>query len=292
MKTGFQSLHPLTCFIYYIGVMIFIMVFTHPVFLITALCMMIVINMLHDGGKELRRWMGLYLVIGLFVLIVNPLFSHRGSHILGYFLDNPITLESILYGFVMMLSIMTILTAFVSYHQIVTPGKFLYLFSSVSPKSALLVMMAQRFVPLLRRRLQQISIVQRTRGVSSLQGPLKKRLRDGMKQLQVLLTWSLEEALQTADSMNARGYGTTQRSAYEHYVMAKRDRTLWVLMLTTAAICFSGWGAGYGKLTIYPRLESMALSPLEWLSYGCFCIFLAIPAVVEGRELLKWRFWK
>lgn len=44
-----------------------------------------------------------------------------------------------------------------------------------------------------------------------------------MKRLEVLLTWSLEEGLQTADSMKARGYGTGRRSSYSPYRWRPKD---------------------------------------------------------------------
>src|SRR4051812_9805226 len=106
MSGGFRTLHPFPGFLYYAVLMVFSMLLFHPLFLITSLLAMIGLNMLHDGGKQIRPWAGYYVIVGLIIIIVNPLFSHRGSHILFYLFDNPITLESILYGITMMLSIL------------------------------------------------------------------------------------------------------------------------------------------------------------------------------------------
>lgn len=91
------------------------------------------------------------------VAVINPLFSHRGSHILFYFMDQPITLEAVFYGLMMMTVLLTIFILFISYNYTVTADKFMYLFAGVAPKTALLTLMTIRFVPLFQRRLRQIS---------------------------------------------------------------------------------------------------------------------------------------
>ncbi len=292
MKSGFRSLHPVPAFCFYAGLFALAMLLFHPVFLLTAALAMIALNVLHDRGKRLRSGLAYYLLIAAAVAVVNPLVSHRGNDILFYLADKPVTRESVVYGLTAALVLCTVFFAFASYNQVMTSGKFLYVFRKVSPKAALLTMMAVRFVPLLQWRLRQIADVQRTRGIDPLEGPLRKRMKDGMKLLQILLTWSLEEALQTADSMKSRGYGTGPRSSYETYAMDRRDWTVAMLMLTAGGVCFACAIAGFGSLTIYPRMESIRLERLEWLEYGCFCVYLLIPIVLEGRERVRWHFWK
>ncbi|HEY0828086.1 MAG TPA: energy-coupling factor transporter transmembrane component T [Bacilli bacterium] len=292
MSGGFRSLHPFPGFLYYAILMVFSMLLFHPLFLITSLFAMIGLNLLHDGGKQLRPWVGYYVITGLIIILVNPLFSHRGAYILFYLFDNPITLESVLYGITMMLSILTILVAFVSYNQMITSTKFIYLFSGIAPKVTLLMVIAMRFVPLLKRRLKDLSLVQRTRGIQTTHGSLRNRIKNGMKQQQILLTWSLEEAIQTADSMSARGYGLGKRSSYEGYCMEFRDWIVIILMVSLGAGCLAGWYFGFGTLTIYPSVESLFFDKKEWFYYGCFCLFLMIPVFMEGREKLRWYDWK
>ncbi len=292
MNGGFRTLHPFPGFLYYAILMVLSMLLFHPLFLMTSLFVMIGLNLLHDGGKQLRPWAGYYGIVGLIIVTVNPLFSHRGAHILFYLFDIPVTLESILYGITMMLSILTILVAFVSYNQMITSTKFVYLFSGISPKVTLLMVIAMRFVPLLRRRLKELSLVQRTRGIQTTHGSLPNRIANGMKQQQILLTWSLEEAIQTADSMSARGYGLGKRSSYEAYSMERRDWILIILMGSLVAGCLAGWYFGFGTLTIYPAVESLFFGKREWICYGCFCLFLLIPVFLEGKEKLRWHDWK
>lgn len=289
---GFNSLHPAVCFLYYIGLFIISMLFMHPYFLLLALLSVILLNFFHNQGKEIRKGAKFYIFIGVVILIINPLFSHRGVTILFYLFDQPITLESIMFGFLMMLSIVTILIAFLSFNFIISEDKFIYLFSSFAPKTALLIMMAFRFVPLLKRRLIEITNVQKTRGISLLSGTMKKRVKAGMSILFILMTWSMEEALQTADSMKARGYGLGKRSSFYIYRFYNRD-VFFLLWFSALIVIFVIQGiVGLGKLEIYPQLEALSLATGENYLFVLVLLFLFTPHFMEGREFFKWHLSK
>lgn len=289
MSSGFRAMHPAVAFLYYGGLILFAALLFHPVFLLTELAGVIVLLLLQGQGKILLRGLPFYLLMSGSVAVLNPFFSHRGSHILFYFMDQPVTLEAVLYGLMMMLVLLTILIVFVSYNYTVTTDKFMYLFSAAAPKSALLALMAIRFVPLFQRRLRQIAGVQRLRGIDTGRGGLVKRMKDGMTLLKVLLTWSLEEALQTADSMKARGYGVRKRSMYTMYKLDRQDTVTLILLAGSGLITLAGWLQGYGKLQIYPRLRPVEHSWQEAVIYGVFCLFVLIPVVLEGKEKWLWR---
>ncbi|WP_017755525.1 energy-coupling factor transporter transmembrane component T [Calidifontibacillus oryziterrae] len=285
---GFYALHPAVSFIYYVGLFSLSMLFLHPYFLITALISVVLLNIFHDRGKKLRKGLFFYIFIGIVILIINPLFSHRGATILFYFLDQPITLESIMYGFLIMLSILTILIAFLSFNFTISEDKFMYLFSSFAPKTTLLIMMTFRFVPLLKRRLMEITVVQKANGISVMSGALKQRAKAGISLLHILLTWSLEDAIQTADSMKARGYGLGKRSSFYTYRFYNQDIFLLIWLSVLLIVLFIIALFGQGSLEIYPQLEALQMSRIEYTAFGLFFLFLFTPHIIEGRELLRW----
>jgi len=289
MNSAFGSVHPVTSFSYYAGVISFSMLLFHPIFLVASLAAITLVIVIHGEGKRLLGLLPYYVLMGGLVAILNPLFSHRGRHILFYFMDQPITLEAILYGVTMMLSLLCILLAFVSFQQIVTTEKWMYLFSRVAPRTSLLTSMSIRFVPLFLRRLDQITTIQRTKGVSIREGSLRKRSKDGMLLVRVLLTWSLEEALQTADSMKARGYGAAKRSSYVIYRMDRRDGYVLAFLGAMALVCIWGWMQGFGVLTIYPRLETLQFHRGEGIAFAGYCAFLLTPVALEEMERRSWK---
>ncbi|WP_164985121.1 energy-coupling factor transporter transmembrane component T [Ammoniphilus sp. CFH 90114] len=289
MDRGFHRYHPATCMIYYIGYFILCMLLHHPLFLIASLIGIIIFNQLQDGGRQLRSYFVMYLVLALSILVLNPLFTRRGREILFYLWDQPVTLEAITSGWNMALSMLCILFGFVSFNLTITSGKFLYIYARFLPKSALVLMLAVRFVPLLKRRLYEISTVQRTKGVDVSTGRYWKRAKDGMLLLQTLLTWCLEEALQTADSMQSRGYGLVrQRTSYQRYLMRKEDYLLILQLSVLFILCAVGWSLGYGKLQIYPVLESIAFSSTEWWFFLAWIIYIVTPILIEGRDEWRW----
>lgn len=292
MKLAFSSMHPLVNFLYYVGVIILCMVCLHPVFLIGAICMILILNIIQGNGGKIKKMLPSSLFFVLMITIINPLLTHRGSTILFYIGYNPITLEAVTYGYTMALSLFVILFTFASYNEMISSHKFLYLFSRISPKVALLTMITVRFVPLFMRRLTHITLVQKTKGVQVDAGSLKERAQNGMKLLQVLLVCSLEEALQTADSMQARGFGVTKRSTYIRYRMEHRDWFVLTLLVSLFVYCLFGVSIGYGVLTIYPKVESLLLQQNDLFLFIPFLMYISLPILVEGREWLWWRMQK
>jgi len=292
MIAGFRTLHPLPVFLYYAAVMLLAMLLLHPVFLLTALVLLGAWNVTIRAGERMGRTLLIFVAVGMALFVLNPLFSHRGEHIWFYLWDQPITLESICYGLTISLSTLCMLFAFQSYRHVVTSDKFLYLFAGVWPKGTLMTIMTMRFVPLLDERLRMIADVQRTKGISLAYGPLRQRAAAGMKLLLVLLTWSLEEALQTADAMKARGFGAGPRSTYRRFRMRARDWRVVAAVALPLLVCLAGRLYGYGVLEIYPSVQSWRLDGWQWLAYGAFAGLVALPLLMEGRERLRWRLLK
>ncbi|CAH1215546.1 Energy-coupling factor transporter transmembrane protein EcfT [Paenibacillus auburnensis] len=289
MSSGFRAMHPAVALLYYGGLMLFAALLFHPLFLVTEIAGLAGLLLLQGQGRQLLRGLPFYLLMAGSVAVLNPLFSHRGAHILFYFWDQPVTLEAVLYGLMMMLVLLTIFIIFISYNYTVTTDKFMYLFAAAAPKTALLTLMALRFVPLFQRRLRQITLIQRLRGIDAGQGSLRKRMQDGMTLLKVLLTWSLEEALQTGDSMKARGYGIRKRSTYSIFKLDRLDKGILLVLTVSGLIPLLGWLQGYGILEIYPRMKPMEFGGGEVVMYISFCLFVLTPLGLEGKEKWLWR---
>lgn len=289
MDNGFRGYHPYIVFFYYVCVGFLVMSVNHPLFLVIALALLISVNLSHDRGAALRKWTLPLVVMGLLFMVLNPLLVSRGTNILFYFRDKQVTLESTVYGMTMALSLVCILVLFVSFNLILNGNKFLYIFSKILPRTAFLMMLSIRFVPLLKSRFDEISAVQRVRGMSLSVGGLRERAKNGMNLIQILLTWSLEEAIQTADSMKARGYGVGKKSSYIPYKMEKRDWIWLAILLLLFTVCLLGGLLGYGKIVIYPELGTLHLYVFDWFVLICMVLLVAFPLLVEGREHLRWK---
>lgn len=167
MKISFSSLHPFVNFFYYIGVMILCMMCLHPLFLIGAILLIVIINVMQGNSEKIRKMLPSTIVFFFMVILFNSLLTHRGRTTLFWLGDSRIKLEAIMFGVVMGLLLVAIMFTFASYNDIISSHKFLYLFSRISPKVALLTMITVRFVPLFMRRLQKITLVPKNKRCTS-----------------------------------------------------------------------------------------------------------------------------
>lgn len=265
------------------------MFFKHPVYLLLTLIALILLHLSLDQGRTLRKGIKGYLFIAIIIFITNPLFSSRGATILGYVMDRPITLESIVYGGLFALSLLNILFAFAAYQIVITPDKLLFLLNPLLPRTAFLITVTMRFVPLLTRRLKDIMTVKHAMGGRAAVSR-RERMKDSMETLHTLITWSLEEALETASSMRARGYGLGKRSSAVRYKMDGRDQALlWVLIITGMNISVGGV-LGTNEYQVYPSLPALLWTPTLWLHLACYVVFLCVPLVLNGKEHLYWHY--
>ncbi|MBE4907135.1 energy-coupling factor transporter transmembrane protein EcfT [Bacillus luteolus] len=290
MEHRFEQFHPTVIFLYYVGALSLLMLMLHPLFLAGGFIIVLLINVVQGHVEGLKRWGFLMLSMFVFILILTPLFNERGRHVLFEIGTHRVTLEAVTYGAMTAISIISVISLFISYNEVLTPNKLLFLFSKFLPQFAILLMLTLRFIPLMRRRLAEISAVQSSKGISVLHGHFKDKAKNGLLYVQVLLTYSLEEAIQTADSMKARGYGSGKRSTYEHFYFKKADRFAIAFLVSIFIIIFF-WRlhSGYGFLTIYPRMERFQLSDLEMLSLVGYLIFVSFPLLVKGWGYVRWR---
>lgn len=292
MEHHFKQFHPLILFSYYIGAIAIVLLLLHPIFLVSALVIILLLNYIQDGFRGLKQWRFIIVTTGLFIFILNPLFNERGRHVLFQSEHFRITQEALIYGGITAVSIVCMIALFISYNDTMTPNKIMFLFAKIMPQFAVLLMLTLRFIPLMRVRLEEISLVQRSKGIDLRNGRLVTRLKNGMSYVQTLLTYSLEEAIQTADSMKARGYGNAKRTTYEYYRFKRNDVFVFVVLLVLFASILFGRLQGFGHLIIYPRLESIELVKQEWVLLGSYLVFLGLPLLIELGGNIRWRMLK
>lgn len=289
MGYGFSSIHPLPSFLYYIGAIILTMTYYHPIFLLSGLLILIAINLIQDRGKKLKSYGRFYIFMALIIVFLNPIISSRGETVLFYVFDKVITLESFIYGVCTMLSLISIMVLFLSYNMVITDDKFMYLFSGILPKTSFLIMMTMRFIPLLRRRAEEITTVQKLIGGEVKDSSFKEKIIEGMKVLNILVTWSLEESIQTARSMRARGYGTTKaRTFYFNYRMDTLDIIVFIVIIASISILLFSWNTNIFDYQIYPKVQNIKFDIKTTLFLILYSLYMGIPIIIEGMDKIKW----
>jgi len=286
---AFAGFHPLINMTYFALAIGFSFFFTHPVCLGVSLICGLAYMLLLEGRKAARFAAAFLLPMFVVAAVINPMFSHAGATILAYLPNgNPITPESILYGLAAACMLVTVIAWFRCYTAVMTSDKFVYLFGRVIPALSLVLSMALRFVPRFAAHMKAVANAQRGVGRDVSQGNVVSRARHGMRILSITVTWALENAIETADSMKSRGYGLPGRSAFSIFRFGRRDKYALLFLLLCGGYIIVGAALGGLEFLYFPAVTG------AWTIYSCsififYFIFLALPLIVNGKEAAQWK---
>ena len=156
-------LNPFVLFFYFAATAGISMFSMNPVIQIFSLAGALSFFFVRNAGKKTGMHLPL-LGLALLVIMLNPLFQHNGATVLFVLNGNPITAEACIYGAVSALMLLATLYWFRSFSELMTSDKILYLFGRISPKLALLLSMAMRYIPLFGLQLKKTAQVQKAMG--------------------------------------------------------------------------------------------------------------------------------
>jgi len=266
------------------------MCFMHPLYLLISLCCSTAYGIYLKGHKAIRFSLLYMLPMVLMAMIINPIFNHQGATLLTYLPSgNPLTLESIIYGIGAAFMLMAVITWFSCYTEIMTSDKFIYLFGRIIPSVSLILSMALGFVPKFKARAQLAADTQKAMGFDISKGSFFKRAKIGIRILSILITWSLEKAIETADSMKSRGYGLPGRTAFSIYYFNKRDKKALAWLIFCVIAINWGWITGKMEWRYYPTLKGAEISLLTIFFQLCYTALCLTPFIINIREDRKWR---
>lgn len=293
MRDAFSQYHPIVNFVYFAAVILFSMFFMHPVCLGISLFAAISYAICMRGFRGVRFGLRYMLPMVLLVMLVNPAFNHEGMTILTYLPSgNPLTLESIVYGGAAACLLCAVLGWFYCYTAVMTSDKFVYLFGRVIPALSLVLSMILRFVPKFQAQFQEVRNAQRCIGRDITNGRLLHKIKHAARIFSIMITWSLENAIETADSMKGRGYGLPGRTAFSVYHFEKRDgRLLAVILLLTAYIAA---GSFLGGITFwyFPMIGGQTGGIYPLTIYAAYFVLCFIPVVLQKKEVRRWNYYQ
>ncbi len=287
-RDSFSQYHPIVSLVYFIMVIGFSMIFMHPLCLGISLFSAVIYNYILKGSKA-TSWIYM-LPLLLLTALINPAFNHRGLTILLYLPSgNPLTLESLVYGLAAATMIGSVIVWFSSYSKVMTSDKFIYLFGRIIPSFSLVLSMVLSFVPRFKAQAIEVARGQKGLGRDISKGSLLQRLKLGIKIMSILITWSLENAIETGDSMKSRGYGLPGRTAFSIYEFTKRDGYALAWFVACGFFIMLGWFKGVFLFQYFPTFKFTALG--LWTSwFFVFYFTLGVsPVLISLRDSLVWR---
>ena len=307
MNSGFKGYHPLVNVLFFISIIAFGMLLRHPVYLVISFISSTAYY-LKLSGKDGRKTVFRFLLpMLLFVVIINSFFNHYGVTTLFILPSgNNFTFEALVMGIVSGITVVSVIQWFFCCNEVVTEDKFMHIFGRILPKGALIVSMILRFVPLYRRRYKEISQARKCMGLNGTDSFICK-MKNTFKNIGILVSWSFENAIETADSMKARGYGLKGRTYYSRFQWHTGDTLALILLVLFDALIIFGLVSNSAYCIYNPYVIinqpseigttyiinelNLTINPFGFLSIIsliAFTLLCFLPLTIDLKEDIKW----
>ena len=287
---GFEKCHPAVNFIYFATVIAGMIVFQHPIFLLISFVCAFAYSIKRNGWKALVFNVILIPCVVAFAFYYSS-YNHFGVTVLHQnMIGNNMTLESLVYGFVLGLVIAGVLIWFSCVYSVFTTDKVVYLFGKVSPRLSLFLSIILRMVPRIKKEAKKINTAQRGIGRGANQGNVFQRLRNSIRILSMLITWTIDSLTLVSESMRSRGSSLRGRKAFSIYRFDNRDRAYVITLFTCLTLIIMGVLLKQTDILYDPRIRMNPITSMSWFFYAGYGIFCLMPM---GLELwTEYRFWK
>ena len=278
---GFEKSHPAVNFIFFFAVIAGTILFQHPVFLLISFACAYLYSVKRNGWKAVVFNSLLLPLAAAFALYYSS-YNHFGITVLQQnMIGNNITLESLVYGFVLGITVAGVLIWFSCVFRIFTTDKVVYLFGKLSPRLSLFLAILLRMVPRIKKEAKRINIAQRGIGRGINQGNLFRRIHNGIRIFSMLITWTIDSLTVASESMRSRGSTLRGRTAFSIYRFDNRDRAFVIglflcLTVTLMAMILKQTNALYD-----PRIVMPSVTAGSYVFYACYAVFCLMPLGLE-----------
>jgi energy-coupling factor transport system permease protein len=245
-----------------------VLAFEHPVVLGALAVAVVGAGVAAGIGRALLRSAAWAVPFAAAIALVNPLISREGLTVVARLGELPVlgrmdvTSEALAYGGVLGLrALLAVLAGGALLAATVDPDEVLRGFRRVSLRSALTAALAVRLVPVLARDARGLADARRCRPGAAPRPTAAERVQI----VRALATGALDRALDTAATLEVRGYATRGRGGH-----AQRARTPW----SRHDLAFAASAAGLLALALGARLTGV----------GDFDAYPSVSAPLGGRE--------
>ena len=288
-RDPFSDCHPVVALLYFTLVLLFGACILHPVSLSFSLACAVGYGAVLSGRSTVRILWKAVLPMALAAALVNVMFNHRGSTILTYLpTGNPLTLESIAYSGAAALMLASVVIWYGCCASVMTADKWICLFGRVCPALSLVLSMTLRFLPRCKAHYQEVREAQQIWNAPAARNVLY-RARESAKIVSVTVSWALENAVDTADSMKSRGYGLPGRTSFSRYRFSARDGWILAWLIFCGGAVLYGWMSGYLRWSWFPGMHGVC-DPATVLCLLCYLALCLTPLILHGKEARTWKY--
>ena len=278
---GFEKCHPAVNFIYFTTVIAGMIVFQHPIFLLISFVCAFIYSIKRNGWKALIFNAVLLPCVAAFALYYSS-YTHFGVTVLQQnVIGNNMTLESLVYGFVLGIVVAGVLIWFSCVYSVFTTDKVVYLFGKISPRLSLFLAIILRVVPRIKKEAKRINTAQQGIGRGANQGNLWQRIRNCIRIFSMLITWTIDSLTTASESMRSRGSTLRGRKAFSIYRFDNRDRTYVVGNFACLTVIFMAVMLKQTDIIYDPRIIMTPVTTMSYVFYTGYAIFCLMPLGLE-----------
>lgn len=280
---AFDACHACVPAALFASILLLTMFSVQPVLVALSLTGALAFSALARGPRATLLGLRWQLPMLALVCLANPLFSASGSTLLVRLGPVCVYAESLAYGAVMGALMVSVVVWFEDAAAVLTQDRLLSLGRGGSSSVALVVSMASQLTPQLLRRSRG---VEASLSACSAAGPrpgLRERLTRESGQL---MTWALEDSLERADAMRARGWESdARRTSYRADILRESDAAKTCGVVILALLCAFLAAVACGQWSFYPVMPALVC----WWGYAPYAALMLLPAVAAVAERIRWR---
>ena len=269
---GFEKCHPAVNLIYFAAVITAMITFQHPFFLVISFLCAFAYSVKRNGRKAAAFNLCLLPLIAVFALYYSS-YTHFGVTVLQQnMIGNNVTLESLVYGFVLGFAVAGVLIWFSCVHSVFTTDKVVYLFGKVSLRLSLFLAIILRMVPRIKKEAKKINTAKQGIGRGVNQGNFFARVHNGIRIFSMLITWTIESLTVVSESMRGRGSSLRGRKAFSIYRFDNRDRAYVIGLFLCLTLTMMAVMLRQTDMVYDPRIIWKDVSPIFCIGYGVLCL--------------------
>jgi len=289
-NTVVHRLHPVGLLIWVLGIIMGSIVIQDPLVLLVIFFSMVPFVII---GKITRAWwsfMYVALWLSLFIIGINVLINPHGNTVLFQVTGVPVfstiqlTMESLVFALTMSLRLLCMISAFALLSLLINPDVLLHVFLKLRfpKKSVLTTSIALRFMPVLLQDVQALQDSIQTRGFSLHPKGMIQKVKQRSMLLMPLLSTALDRSIQTAEAMEARGFGSSQKmQLFTRIPTTLVDGICIICSLVLIGFMMWLWVAPVASFSFYPQLSLWSWTPLYGLVLCIVCVVVLLPLMIS-----------
>jgi energy-coupling factor transport system permease protein len=250
---------------------------TNPAYKVIVLAAALTVLAAGAGLRRIRALLVAVLLIGVFATLLNFVSAHLGATVLFTLpaqipaLGGPYTLEAMVFGAVGGITIAAAILSAAPFSLLLDSHEVMDALPAPLSRTGIAIAASLNLVPAVATSFTQVTDAQRLRGWKP-RGP-----RSWMEVLVPVVLTSVEGSIQLAESMEARGFGSGDRTTLASQALRPSD---WMVVAASGAALATfavahviGWAADWFP---YPTLTLPTLHPVLFAA----CLLLLTPVLV------------